>query len=61
MPWTGEEFARRHNKKLSGNTATRAANMAMALINRGMPEGRAIATANAAAARGFGAVKRKIK
>lgn len=46
MPWTPEQFARKHNKKLKGKAATQAADMATAMINRGVPEGTAIATAN---------------
>ena len=46
MPWTGPEFARKHNKKLKGKAATKAAAMATAMIRRGVPEGEAIATAN---------------
>ncbi|MGH8369398.1 MAG: hypothetical protein ACRESC_00320 [Gammaproteobacteria bacterium] len=58
MPWTGAEFAAKHNKKLKGAAATHAAAMAAAMINRGVPEGEAIATANARANRGFGAKKK---
>lgn len=55
MPWTGREFAARHNKKLSGAAATKAAAIATAMIKRGVPEGEAIATANK---RARGAVKK---
>jgi uncharacterized protein YdaT len=46
MPWTGEEFAERHNKKLKGKAASKAADMANAMIAEGVPEHIAIATAN---------------
>ena len=46
MPWTGSEFARKHNKKLKGPAADKAARMATAMVKAGVPEGEAIATAN---------------
>lgn len=46
MPWTGKEFAEKHNKKLKGAAATKAAKQATAMVNSGVPEGIAIATAN---------------
>lgn len=47
MPWkTGASFAKKHNKKLTGESATTAKNQAEAMIARGVPEGEAIATAN---------------
>ena len=47
MPWkSGKEFASRHNHKLSGAAATRAAHQANAMLRAGVPEGEAIATAN---------------
>ena len=47
MPWrSGKEFAARHNKKLSGEAATKAKNVANAMIAKGADEGMAIATAN---------------
>ena len=59
MPWkSGAEFAAKHNKKLKGATATRAKNMAEAMIARGVHEGIAIATANKRA-RGFGAKEKR--
>lgn len=61
MPWTGPEFAAKHNKKLKGEAANRAAAMATAMINRGVPEGEAIATANKRANKGFGARPQKPK
>lgn len=46
MPWTPKEFAARHNHKLKGAAATKAASMANAMLRAGVPEGEAIATAN---------------
>lgn len=46
MPWTGPEFKRKHNKKLSSSQAKHAARQATAMLRRGVPEGEAIATAN---------------
>lgn len=46
MPWTAKEFASRHNKKLHGVPAAKAASMANAMIRSGTDEGIAIATAN---------------
>ena len=46
MPWSGSEFAEKHNKKLKGKAADKAAEQANAMIARGVPEGEAIATAN---------------
>lgn len=46
MPWTGKSFAQRHNKKLKGAAATKAAAQATAMVKEGVPEGIAIATAN---------------
>ena len=46
MPWTAGEFASRHNHKLSGAPAAKAASMANAIMRSGAPEGIAIATAN---------------
>jgi len=51
MPWTGTEFASRHNRKLKGGAATRAAHQANAMLKSGVPEGIAIATANKQAAK----------
>ena len=45
MPWgTGEEFAAGHAKKLKGATATKAKDIANAILRRGGDEGIAIAT-----------------
>ena len=46
MPWTGAEFASRHNKKLKGGAAKAAARQANAMLKSGVPEDIAIATAN---------------
>lgn len=46
MPWSGKQFATKHNRKLSGASANKAAKIATAMVERGVPEGEAIATAN---------------
>ena len=47
MPWpTGEGYAEKHNKKLHGPAAQKAADQATAMVKEGVPEGIAIATAN---------------
>lgn len=47
MPWaSGGEYASRHNKKLKGAAATKAAHQANAMLKEDVPEGIAIATAN---------------
>lgn len=46
MPWDAKSFAARHNHKLKGKAASRAAAQATALVRKGMPEGEAIAIAN---------------
>jgi hypothetical protein len=46
MPWTGKEFAAKHNKKLSGPAAKKAASIASAIVRGGGDEGVAVATAN---------------
>lgn len=51
MPWTGQQFASRHNHKLKGRAASKAASQANALLAKGMPEGEAIAIANKHAGR----------
>jgi len=57
MPFTGKSFKSRHNHKLSGSAASKAASMANAMMKSGVPEGEAIATANKRA----GAAARKAK
>jgi uncharacterized protein YdaT len=52
MPWTGKEFASRHNHKLKGAAADHAARQANAILRSGVPEGEAIAIANKHAAKG---------
>ena len=46
MPWSGKSFAERHNRKLKGKAAEKAAEQANAMLKAGVPEGEAIATAN---------------
>ncbi len=46
MPWTAKTFAAKHNKKLKGSAASKAAKQANAILRSGAPEGIAIATAN---------------
>ena len=46
MPWTAESFAKKHNNKLHGEAAKKAAAQATAMVKAGVPEGIAIATAN---------------
>ena len=46
MPWSGKNFAARHNKKLKGPAAAKAAQMATAMVDSGTDEGVAIAVAN---------------
>jgi uncharacterized protein YdaT len=46
MPWTGKSFAERHNHRLHGKAASKAAAQANAMLKAGVDEGTAIATAN---------------
>jgi uncharacterized protein YdaT len=47
MPWkTGKDFASKHNKKLKGKKATKAAQIANAILRETGNEGLAISTAN---------------
>ena len=47
MPWkSGKAFAEAHNKKLTGEAADKAAEIANAMLKKGADEGVAIATAN---------------
>lgn len=46
MPWTGKTFAEKHNHKLHGAQANKAAAIATAMVKSGVPDGIAIATAN---------------
>lgn len=46
MPWTGAQFAARHNHKLKGKAAGNAAAQANAILAKTGDEGLAIATAN---------------
>jgi uncharacterized protein YdaT len=65
IPWTGKSFAAKHNKKLSGARATKAASIANAIIRGGGDEGVAIATANKRAGQyrppSKGSYKRRVK
>jgi hypothetical protein len=47
MPWSGQDFASRHNHGLSPAHAAHAASVANAILKRSGDEGLAIATANA--------------
>lgn len=58
MPWSGPEFARKHNHRLKGRAAAKAAAQATAMIKAGVPEGEAIATANKHAMRKMKARKK---
>ncbi len=57
MPWTAESF-KKHNKKLKGAAASKAAEQATAMVNAGVDEGIAIATANKTGNRMMGKKKR---
>lgn len=46
MPWSSGSFRSKHNHKLRGAAAGKAASMANAMIREGVPEDTAIATAN---------------
>lgn len=46
MPWTGPQFASRHNHSLHGEKAGHAARIASAVLRSGVPEGESIAIAN---------------
>jgi uncharacterized protein YdaT len=46
MPWDARSFAKKHNRKLKGPAAKKAAAQATAMVRGGTPEGIAIATAN---------------
>lgn len=46
MPWNAKSFAAKHNHRLHGEAATKAAAQATAMVKAGVPEGVAIATAN---------------
>jgi len=47
MPWTGEEFKQRHNKKLTKGQAEKAASIANAVRRSGEDDVSAIRIANA--------------
>lgn len=46
MPWTGKSFAAKHNHSLGPAEAKGAGRQATAMVNAGVPDGIAIATAN---------------
>jgi uncharacterized protein YdaT len=46
VPWDAESYRRKHNHKLKGEAAKKAAEQATAMVKAGVPEGVAIATAN---------------
>lgn len=56
MPWTGNSFKRRHNKKLSAGKAKQASRVANAILRDTGDEGKSIRIANAQAA---GTINRK--
>lgn len=58
MPWDGESFAKKHNRKLHGEAADKAARVATAMVDKGVPEGIAIATGNKIGNKAEGAPKR---
>lgn len=58
MPFTAKSFKSRHNHKLSGGQAKKAASIANAIIKGGGDEGIAIATANKRASSGMKKAKK---
>lgn len=46
MPWDAKSFEQKHNHKLKGASASKAASQASAMVRSGVPENVAIATAN---------------
>lgn len=46
MPWSGKSFSSKHNHKLHGKSADKAAAQANAILAKTNDEGLAIATAN---------------
>lgn len=59
MPFSAKSFKAKHNHKLSGPAASKAASMANAMLKAGVPEGIAIATANKRAAGAARKAKKK--
>jgi hypothetical protein len=59
MPWTGKSFASRHNHRLSGKSATKAASQANAILRKTGDEGMAIAVANKHAHASGGTIKKE--
>lgn len=48
MPWTPEDFKKKHNKMLSNASANKASNMANKILAETGDEGKAIRIANSA-------------
>lgn len=46
MPWDAKSFSSKHNRKLKGAAASKAAEQASAMVRSGVNEGTAIAVAN---------------
>lgn len=59
MPWTGSSFAAKHNHKLKGAAAGKAASIASAIVRGGGDEGVAIATANKYAKKHVGKLRKR--
>lgn len=59
MPWNAEEFKNKHNKKLSGIQAKKAADIANAVLKRTGDEGQAVRVANAQVRKGKSSSKKK--
>ena len=60
MPWTGSSFSAKHNKKLKGAKAEKAASIANAILRSSGDEGMAIATANKMVGHKGAAMREKI-
>lgn len=54
MPYTAKSFASKHNKKLKGAAAAKAARMATGMEAKGIDPGKAIRIANAAGDKAMG-------
>lgn len=59
MPWSPSGFKKKHNHSLSLKEAGKAADIAEAMMKRGVPEGEAIATANKRAKGAAKAMRKK--
>ena len=60
MPWTPKEFAEKHNHSLTRQQSRKAADIANAMLEKGVDEGEAIATANARAKGRAGRSKKSV-